>query len=471
MPSPVPKVYNENMKRYLSGNLTAFLILAAIITGCKKEEAPVDAQLLTNPVLTEVTPTSVRVGGEILFPGSEIKSNGVCWSTSNTNPTVADSKAVLDSLVYSFKGKMTGLTPSTKYYARVYVVNKAGTFYGDVISFTTPSTTFKINVTASTLAGTGNFGYADGAGTIALFNGPEAIALNKVTGLLQVSDIVNNTIRTVSTGGAVGTLTSTDRGYENGPLANAKFYGIRGMAIDATGNMYVADAGNNAIRKITPTGTVTTYAGSPTGDYGYVDSADPLKAMFKNPRSVALDAAGNVYVADYGNNRIRKISTTGAVTTLAGDGYARYLNSSSADNTSSFNGPIAVAVDALGSLYVADQNNYAVRKVNISTGATSTAAGGLGITAQLGSPVALATDAQSNVYIVDKNGRILELVTASRALYTLAGKLGATGFVNGAGADARFNVPGGIALDAAGNAYITDFNNNVIRKLSITVTP
>ena len=100
---------------------------------------------------------------------------------------------------------MTGLTPSTKYYARPYVVNKAGTFYGDVISFTTPSTTFKINVTASTLAGIGNFGYADGSGTIALFNGPEAIAFNKTTGLLQVGDVINNTIRTVSTGGNVGT--------------------------------------------------------------------------------------------------------------------------------------------------------------------------------------------------------------------------------------------------------------------------
>jgi hypothetical protein len=460
------------MKRFLSGTLSVLLILAAVITGCKKtDDVAVDAYLITTPVLTDVTPTSVKVGGEILVQGSPITSNGVCWSTSNANPTVADSKAALDSLVGSFKGKMTGLTPSTKYYARPYVVNKAGTFYGDVISFTTPSTTFKINVTASTLAGTGNFGYADGPGTTALFNGPEAIAFNKTTGLLQVGDVINNTIRTVSTIGNVGTLTSTERGYANGPLATAKFYGARGMVVDATGNMYVADAGNNVIRKISATGTVITYAGSPTGDYGYADSTDPLKALFRNPRSVALDAAGNLYVADYGNNRIRKITTAGVVTTLAGDGYARYMNSSTENNTASFNGPIAVTVDAPGNLYVADLNNYAIRKINVTTGATSTVAGGLGITAQLGSPVAITTDAQSNIYIVDKNGRILELVTASRVLYTLAGKLGAVGFVNGAGADARFNVPGGIALDASGNAYVTDFNNNVIRKLAITITP
>lgn len=460
------------MKRYLSGSLIAFLALTVVITGCKKpEEVAVDAYILTAPVLTEVTPTSVKVGGEILVQGSPITSNGVCWSTSNATPTIADSKAVLDSLVPTFKGKLTGLTPATKYYARPYVINKAGTFYGDVISFTTPTTTFKINATASTLAGTGDFGYADGPGTSALFSGPEAIAFNKATGLLQVGDIANNTIRTVSATGNVGTLTNGERGYVNGPLANARFYGTKGMVVDATGNMYVADAGNNVIRKISATGTVTTYAGSPTGDYGYADSTDPLKALFKSPRSVALDAAGNLYVADYGNNRIRKITTAGVVTTLAGDGVARYMNSSTDNITASFNGPIAVTVDALGNLYVADQNNKAIRKVNVTNGATSTAAGGLVYPDQIGLPVAITTDAQSNIYIVDKGGRIMELVMASRALYTLAGKLNTAGFVDGAGADARFSAPTGVALDAAGNAYIADFNNNVIRKLAITITP
>lgn len=460
------------MKRYLSNNLTSFLILAAVLTGCKKSEDPaVAAYLITSPVLTEVTPTSVRVGGDVIIAGSAITSNGVCWSTTNSNPTVGDSKAALDSLAATFKGKMTGLSPATKYYARPYVVNKAGTFYGDAIAFTTPSTTFKINVTASTLAGTGNFGYADGPGASALFNGPEDITFNKTTGLFQVGDIINNTIRTVATSGTVGTLTSTERGYTNGTLANARFYGTRGMVVDAAGNMYVADAGNNVIRKITAAGVVTTYAGSPTGDYGYVNATDPLKATFKSPRGVAIDAAGNLYVADYGNNVIRKISAAGVVTTLAGDGIARYFNSATDNVTASFNGPIAVTIDALGNLYVADQNNKAIRKIDVSTGATSTAAGGLNRPDEVGTPVAIATDAQSNVYIADRGGRIMELLVAGRTLYTLAGKLNTPGYVNGAGIDARFSAPTGVALDAAGNAYVADYNNNVIRKLAITITP
>ena len=460
------------MKRYLSVSLTSFFISAVILTGCKKPpEVTVAATLITSPVLIDVTPTAVKVGGEVIIQGSVITSNGVCWSATNTNPTVTDSKSVSDSLVAAFKGKLTGLTPSTKYYARPYVINAAGTFYGDVIAFTTPSTTFKINTAVSTLAGSANYGYADGAGASAQFNGPEAIALNKTTGLLQVGDVINNTIRTVSTAGNVRTLTSTERGYANGSLVNARFYGTRGMAVDAAGNMYVADAGNNVIRKITAAGVVTTYAGSPTGDYGYNNSTDPSKALFKSPRSVALDATGNLYVADYGNNIIRKISTAGVVTTLAGDAIARYMNSSSESVTASFNGPIAVTIDALGNLYVADVNNKAIRKVDVNTGSTSTAAGGLNHVDEVGFPVAIATDAQSNVYIADRGGRIMELVVAGRALYTLAGKLNTTGFLNGAGTDAQFNAPTGIALDGTGNAYVADYNNNAIRKVSITVTP
>ena len=460
------------MKRFLLASSTCFLILTAMLTGCSKPpETLIDAIVTTAPVVTDVTPTSAKVGGEIVLQGNPITSNGVCWSASNANPTVGDSKAVLDSLVGAFKGKLTGLTPSTKYYARPYVINQAGTFYGDVISFTTPSTTFKINTTVSTLAGSGDFGYADGTGMSAVFNGPDALAFNKTTGLLQLSDVINNTIRTVSTVGNVSTLTSTDRGYTNGSLLNARFYGTRGIAVDAAGNMYVADAGNNVIRKITAAGAVTTYAGSPVGDYGFTNSTDASKATFKSPRGVALDAAGNLYVADYGNNAIRKITAAGVVTTLAGDGIARYINSSTANNVASFNGPIALTVDALGNLYVADQNNKAIRKVDVSTGTTSTVAGGLIYPDQIGFPVAIATDAQSNIYIADRGGRIMELVVAGRALYTLAGKLNTTGYVNGAGTEALFNGPTGLTFDASGNVYVSDYNNNVIRKLAITVTP
>lgn len=461
------------MKRYLSGSLIAVLILAAVVTGCKKTEDPVVAMSVgTAPVITEVTSTSVRIGGEVITIGSPMTSNGIVYSTTNANPTVSDSKVVVDSLAILFKGKLTGLTPSTKYYARAYAVNAAGTVYGDAVAFTTPSATFKLNTNVTTIAGSSTFGFADGTGSNARFDGPQDIAFNNATGLLQVTDVVNNAIRTVSTAGTVNTLTNPERGFVDEELAKARFYGSRGMVVDAAGNIYVADAGNNAIRKITAAGVVSTYAGSPIGSYGYIDSTDPSKALFNSPRGLALDATGNLYVADFNNHRIRKISTTGAVTTLAGDGTARFLNSIAVNgNVASFNGPTALAIANDGSLIVADQGNKALRKVNVSNGLVSTIAGGPNYPNQIGSPVAFTIDPQSNIYIADKTGQIIQLRASSQSLYVLAGKFNTSGFVDGAGADARFNVPTGIALDASGNVYVTDYANNVVRKLAITVTP
>lgn len=459
------------MKISIPGSLIAFFLLAAIVTGCKKStDVGTVATIGTAPVVTLVTPTSVRVGGELQGSATQITSNGICWSAINQNPTTSDSKVAVDSLTGIFGGKLTGLTPGTSYYARAYAINAAGTSYGDVIKFTTPTATFSQQVAVSTFSGSGAFGYADGTGANAQFNGPQAMGFNPVTGSFYVADILNNTLRIVSPTGDVSTLTNLERGYVNDNLlTNARFYGARATVVDASGNIFVADAGNNAIRKITAAGVVSTYAGSATGDYGFADAATPLAARFKDPRGLALDAAGNLYVADYGNNRIRKITSAGVVTTLAGDGVARYLNYATNGTLVSFNGPIAVVVNSTG-LYVADQYNKAIRKVDLSTGATVTVAGGLPYPDQLGSPQAIATDAANNIYVADATGRILKL-TPQRIIYTLAGKYNTAGMVNGAGADARFNAPTGLALDASGKIYVGDFNNNVIRQLVTTITP
>ncbi|PJJ80482.1 NHL repeat-containing protein [Mucilaginibacter auburnensis] len=461
------------MKRYLSGSFVAFLIVALFISSCKKSDPPpVEINIGTAPIITNVTPSSVRIGGELLSIGDAMTSNGICYSATNATPSVADSKVAVDSLAFVFGGKLNGLTPATKYYARAYGINKAGTFYGDVITFTTPSSTFKLDVDVSTIAGSSTFGFVDGTGANARFDGPQDIAFNSKTGLLQLTDVVNNAVRTVSATGDVLTLTNSGRGYVNGNLADARFYGSRGMVVDAAGNTYVADAGNHAIRKITAAGVVTTFAGSPTGSAGYADSTDPLKALFNVPRSLALDANGNLYVADFGNNRIRKITSAGVVTTLAGDGIARYVNSVAANsNVASFNGPASVAIDAQGSLIVADQGNKALRKVNVTTGIVTTIGGGPNYPNQIGTPVAITIDPQSNIYIVDKGGQILQLRASSKSLYVLAGKANTTGYANGTGATSLFSSPTGIAVDAAGNAYVADFANNVVRKLAITVTP
>lgn len=458
------------MKISLSGKLVAFFVLLTVIAGCKKSD-PVGevAAVGTAPVVTLVTPTSVRVGGELVYSQTPVTSNGICWSATNPNPTTADTKVVVDSLVSVFGGKITGLTPGTQYFARAYAVNRAGTAYGSVVKFTTPTTTFNMQVAVSTFSGNGSFGYADGAAGSAMYNGPQTISFNAVTGNLQVADVLNNAIRLVSATGDVTTLTGTDRMYINGPLADARFYGARATVTDATGNIFVADAGNNAIRKITPGGMVSTYAGSPTGDYGYADATSPSKALFRDPRGLALDATGNLYVADYGNNCIRKITPAGKVSTLAGVNAAGYVNYDSDATAVRFNGPIALTLNSTG-LYVADQNNKAIRKVDINTGATSTAAGGSIYPDQIGTPQGITTDAAGNLYIADRGGRILKL-TAQKILYTLAGKLNTSGFINGSGTDARFNWPTGVALDGGGNIYVSDFNNNVIRKVVVTITP
>jgi streptogramin lyase len=178
-----------------------------------------------------------------------------------------------------------------------------------------------------------------------------------------VADQQNHRIRNIDTiFGKVSTLAgdgTANFADSTNPL-QAKFNYPTGVAVDAAGNVYVADGNNHRIRKISPTGAVSTLAGD--GSNSFADNTNPLLAKFSNPTGAAVDAAGNVYVADYNNNRIRKISPTGGVSTLAGDGSRNF-----ADNTNpllaKFNNPYSVAVDAAGNVYVADSNNHRIRKL------------------------------------------------------------------------------------------------------------
>jgi sugar lactone lactonase YvrE len=285
----------------------------------------------------------------------------------------------------------------------------------------------------------------------------------------------NYTVNLVYPGGYVITLAGSGAlGFAEGPGTTARFNYPADLAIDNTGNLYVADTNNNRIRKITPAGDVSTLAGSSTS--GPADGTGTL-AQFNTPRGVAADGAGNLYVADTYNHRIRKIViATGLVTTLAGN------TSGYTDGTGTaalFNDPMGVAVDGAGNLYVADADNHNIRKIVIATGVVTTLAGsdvppvppsgsadGTGTAALFSLLRGVATDGAGNLYVADStNHRIRKIVIATKEVTTLTGSGTTGGFTDGTLTAAQFNSPYGIAVDGAGNLYVADRDNHRIRKI------
>jgi streptogramin lyase len=256
-------------------------------------------------------------------------------------------------------------------------------------------------------------------------------------------------------------------GSVNGPDTLSSFNKAFGVAADSSGNVYVADAGNNIIRLISPSGTVSTFAG--TGIAGSTNGLDT--ATFNSPMGVAVDNAGNVYVADYENDLIRKITPAGLVSTIAGKTGTTGLVDG-ADTTVRFNLPESLAVDANGNIYVADNGNNAIRKITpagvVSTLAGNGAAGnanGTGKSATFNSPFGIAVDLAGNVYVADSGNNLIRKITAAGVVSTFAGN-GTKGAGNGTGTASSFNTPTGLAVDAAGNIYVSDENNNIIRKIT-----
>ena len=260
-------------------------------------------------------------------------------------------------------------------------------------------------------------------------------------------------------------------GGANGTGAAAQFYAPGGVATDASGNIYVADQLNNTIRKVTPAGVVTTLAGTP-GVIGSNDGTGPA-AQFNSPLGVAVDGSGNVFVADTSNDTIRKITPGGVVTTFAGTA-GGLGNNDGTGAAAQFNNPIGVVVNGSGTLFVVDQVNHTVRQIT-SAGVVTTFAGtagvpgsidGQGIIARFRYPAAIAMDGSGNLYIGDGGNSTVRMITPSGAVTTLAGTAGKNGSTDGTGAAARFYAPQGVAVDGSGNVYVCDYDNILIRKIA-----
>ena len=363
----------------------------------------------------------------------------------------------------------TGLTPATAY---TFTITPSG------VSGNGPSTTSASISTLSlpqvtTLAGlAGSLGSDNGTGSAARFYRPRGVALDS-GGNLYVADTLNNRIRKIVVSTAVVTLFagSTTSGSNDGVVA--AFNGPRGVACDTSGNVYVADTNNHTIRKIVvSTGVTTTLAGL-AGSIGSTDGTGSA-ARFNFPNGVACDTSGNIYVA--GDGTIRKIvASTGVVTTLAG----LAGSTGSDDGTGSaarFIGPNGITCDTSGNIYVTSGYRGTIRKIVASTAVVTTIAGsagstgstdGTGSAARFNFPTGVACDTAGNIFVADSdNYTIRKIVASTGVVTTLAGLAGSFGSADGSGSAARFNFPVGVACDTSGTIYVADSDNHTIRKIA-----
>ena len=323
--------------------------------------------------------------------------------------------------------------------------------------------------TSTSYGGTGSGKDTISGDTIASFNQPTGIAVD-AAGNIYVSDYGDNLIRKISAAGIVSTIAGNgNQGSLNGLDTASSFNGPTALALDAAGNIYVADDNNNMVRKISTNGMVSTYAGSDST--GLINGPAANSALF-GPTGVAVDGSGNVYIADAGNNIIRMVNTSDVVSTYAGSTNEAATNGPLL--SASFNNPTGLAIDGSGNIFVADMLDGMIREISPSTGTVTTLAGsgdttasvnGTGTAASFYFPNSLAVDASDNIYVTEYATNLIRKVDPTGVVTTFAGN-GAAGQADSTGTSASFNGPSGIAVDKSGNLYVADTYNNVIRKIT-----
>jgi sugar lactone lactonase YvrE len=309
----------------------------------------------------------------------------------------------------------------------------------------------------TTFAGLAPQGSDDAVGNQAQFDHPRGVAVDRASGLLYVSDASNNTIRRIKRSGLVRTIAGKVRatGDKDGKRNHARFNFPGIMTVDLDGNVLVCDVLNDLVRKVTPDGVVTTL----------------LEDI--NCGGLAVDSAGTIWIANFGENTIDFIDGTGQLTVFAGK-TGQTGRDDGVGSEARFNAPSGIAFDSAGNLFVADTGNGSIRKITPAAVVTTFAGGsrrsgnddGIGMAATFGEPKGLAIDASDNIYITDERNHTVRKITPAASTTTLAGKLETSGYADGPGEDARFDLPWDIAVDPNGIVYVADNDNNDIRRIS-----
>jgi hypothetical protein len=335
----------------------------------------------------------------------------------------------------------------------------------------------------TTVAGGGSAGLGDGgAATSASLARPFSVAWDGAGDFL-IADYFGERVRKVDNNGVITTFAgngSSSFSGDGGAAVNAGLSNPDGVVVNASGNFYIADNSDNRIRKVDTNGIITTVAGNGIGGYSG-DGGPATNASLRNPYGVGLDAAGNLFIADYNNNRIRKVDTNGIITTVAGNGSPGYSGDGGAATNASLNLPHVMVVDATGNLLIVDYGNSVLRKVD-TNGIITTVAGngspgysgdnGVATNASLNFPTGVSLDSVGDLFIADYLNQVIREVDTNDIITTIAGN-GSGGYSGdgGAATDASLNQPAGVGMDPSGNLFIADASNGRIREVQNTEYP